>query len=243
MSDSLIIIPTYNEKENIEKIIRKIFSLEKSFHVLIVDDGSPDGTANIVKELQNEFSEQLHIEERTGKLGLGTAYIHGFKWGLERDYQFIFEMDADFSHDPDDLIRLYNTNAIEGGDLAIGSRYVNGVNIVNWPMARLLMSFFASKYVKFITGMPIHDSTAGFKCYKRKVLETINLDKIQFVGYAFQIEMKFKTWKYGFNIVEVPVIFTDRTEGTSKMSSGIFMEAVIGVMQMKLKSIFQSWKR
>ena len=243
MSDSLIIIPTYNEKENIEKIIRKIFSLEKSFHVLIVDDGSPDGTANIVKELQNEFSEQLHIEERTGKLGLGTAYIHGFKWALERDYQFIFEMDADFSHDPDDLIRLYNTNAIEGGDLAIGSRYVNGVNIVNWPMARLLMSFFASKYVKFITGMPIHDSTAGFKCYKRKVLETINLDKIQFVGYAFQIEMKFKTWKYGFNIVEVPVIFTDRTEGTSKMSSGIFMEAVIGVMQMKLKSMFQSWKR
>ena len=243
MSDSLIIIPTYNEKENIEKIIRKIFSLEKSFHVLIVDDGSPDGTANIVKELQNEFSEQLHIEERTGKLGLGTAYIHGFKWGLERNYQFIFEMDADFSHDPDDLIRLYNTNAIEGGDLAIGSRYANGVNIVNWPMARLLMSFFASKYVKFITGMPIHDSTAGFKCYKRKVLETINLDKIQFVGYAFQIEMKFKTWKYGFNIVEVPVIFTDRTEGTSKMSSGIFMEAVIGGMQMKLKSIFHPWKR
>jgi dolichol-phosphate mannosyltransferase len=243
MSDSLIIIPTYNEKENIEKIIRKIFSLEKSFHVLIVDDGSPDGTANIVKELQNEFSEQLHIEERTGKLGLGTAYIHGFKWGLERGYQFVFEMDADFSHDPDDLIRLYNTNAIEGGDLAIGSRYVNGVNIVNWPMARLLMSFFASKYVKFITGMPIHDSTAGLKCYKRKVLETINLEKIQFVGYAFQIEMKFKTWKYGFNIVEVPVIFTDRTEGTSKMSSGIFMEAVIGVMQMKLKSMFQSWKR
>ena len=243
MSDSLIIIPTYNEKENIEKIIRKIFSLAKSFHVLIVDDGSPDGTANIVKELQNEFSEQLHIEERTGKLGLGTAYIHGFKWALERDYQFIFEMDADFSHDPDDLIRLYNANAIEGGDLAIGSRYVNGVNIVNWPMARLLMSFFASKYVKFITGIPIHDSTAGFKCYKRKVLETINLDKIQFVGYAFQIEMKFKTWKYGFNIVEIPVIFTDRTEGTSKMSSGIFMEAVIGVMQMKLKSMFQSWKR
>ncbi len=243
MSDSLIIIPTYNEKENIEKIIRKIFSLEKSFHILIVDDGSPDGTAEIVKNLQKDFANQLHIEERTGKLGLGTAYIHGFKWALERNYQFVFEMDADFSHNPDDLIRLYNTNAIEGGDLAIGSRYVNGVNIVNWPMARLLMSFFASKYVKFITGMPIHDSTAGFKCYKRKVLETINLDKIQFVGYAFQIEMKFKTWKYGFNIVEVPVIFTDRTEGTSKMSSGIFMEAVIGVMQMKLKSIFQSWKR
>jgi len=243
MSDSLIIIPTYNEKENIEKIIRKIFSLEKSFHILIVDDGSPDGTASIVKTLQKEYSEQLHIEERTGKLGLGTAYIHGFKWALKKDYQFIFEMDADFSHDPNDLIRLYNANALEGGEVAIGSRYVRGVNIVNWPMARLLMSFFASKYVKFITGMPIHDSTAGFKCYKRKVLETINFDKIQFVGYAFQIEMKFKAWKYGFNVVEIPVIFTDRTEGTSKMSGGIFMEAVIGVIQMKLKSFFRNWKR
>ena len=243
MSDSLIIIPTYNEKENIEKIIRKVFSLEKSFHILIVDDGSPDGTASIVKTLQKENSEQLHIEERTGKFGLGTAYIHGFKWALAKDYQFIFEMDADFSHNPDDLIRLYNANANEGGDLSIGSRYVKGVNIVNWPMARLLMSFFASKYVKFITGIPIHDSTAGFKCYKRKVLETINFDKIQFVGYAFQIEMKFKAWKYGFNVVEVPVIFTDRTEGTSKMSGGIFMEAVIGVIQMKLKSFFRNWKR
>ncbi|MDC0204326.1 polyprenol monophosphomannose synthase [Flavobacteriales bacterium] len=243
MSDSLIIIPTYNEKENIEKIIRKIFSLEKSFHILIVDDGSPDGTGNIVKALQADFFEKLHIEERTGKLGLGTAYIHGFKWALKRDYQFIFEMDADFSHDPNDLIRLYNGNVIEGGDLAIGSRYVSGVNIVNWPMMRLLMSFFASKYVKIITGMPIHDSTAGFKCYKREVLETINLNKIQFVGYAFQIEMKFKTWKYNFNVVEVPVIFTDRTEGTSKMSGGIFFEAVIGVIQMKLKSFFRSWKR
>ena len=243
MSDSLIIIPTYNEKENIEKIIRKIFSLEKSFHILIVDDGSPDGTGNIVKDLQTEFSEKLHIEERTGKLGLGTAYIHGFKWALKRDYQFIFEMDADFSHDPNDLIRLYNVNAIEGGELAIGSRYVSGVNIVNWPMMRLLMSFFASKYVKIITGMPIHDSTAGFKCYKRKVLETINFDEIQFVGYAFQIEMKFKTWKYGFNVVEVPVIFTDRTEGTSKMSGGIFFEAVLGVIQMKVKSFFRSWTK
>ena len=243
MSDSLIIIPTYNEKENIEKIIRKIFSLEKSFHILIVDDGSPDGTGNIVKDLQTEFSEKLHIEERTGKLGLGTAYIHGFKWALKRDYQFIFEMDADFSHDPNDLIRLYNANAIEGGELAIGSRYVSGVNIVNWPMMRLLMSFFASKYVKFITGMPIHDSTAGFKCYKRIVLETIKFDKIQFVGYAFQIEMKFKTWKYGFNVVEVPVIFTDRTEGTSKMSGGIFFEAVLGVIQMKVKSFFRSWNK
>lgn len=243
MSDSLIIIPTYNEKENIEKIIRKIFSLEKSFHILIVDDGSPDGTGNIVKDLQTEFSEKLHIEERTGKLGLGTAYIHGFKWALKRDYQFIFEMDADFSHDPNDLIRLYNVNAIEGGELAIGSRYVSGVNIVNWPMMRLLMSFFASKYVKIITGMPIHDSTAGFKCYKRQVLETINFDKIQFVGYAFQIEMKFKAWKYGFNVVEVPVIFTDRTEGTSKMSGGIFFEAVLGVIQMKVKSFFRSWNK
>ena len=243
MSDSLIIIPTYNEKENIEKIIRKIFSLEKSFHILIVDDGSPDGTGNIVKGLQSEFNGQLHIQERSGKLGLGTAYIHGFKWALERNYQFIFEMDADFSHDPNDLIRLYNAIALEGGELAIGSRYVSGVNIVNWPMMRLLMSFFASKYVKMITGMPIHDSTAGFKCYKRQVLETINFDKIQFVGYAFQIEMKFKAWKYGFNVVEVPVIFTDRTEGTSKMSGGIFMEAVVGVLQMKLKSYFRKWNK
>jgi len=243
MSDSLIIIPTYNEKENVEKIIREIFSLEKSFHILIVDDGSPDGTANIVKNLQKEFSAQLHIEERTGKLGLGTAYIHGFKWALNKAYKFIFEMDADFSHNPDDLIRLYNANTIDGGELAIGSRYVSGVNIVNWPMSRLLMSFFASKYVKMITGMPIHDSTAGFKCYKRAVLETINFNKLQFVGYAFQIEMKFKAWKYGFNIIEVPVIFTDRTEGTSKMSSGIFMEAVLGVLQMKIKSFFRNWKR
>ena len=243
MSDSLIIIPTYNEKENIEKIIRKIFSLEKSFHILIVDDGSPDGTVGIVKNLQKDFANQLHIEERTGKLGLGTAYIHGFKWALERNYQFVFEMDADFSHNPDDLIRLYNANSSEGGDVAIGSRYVKGVNIVNWPMARLLMSFFASKYVRIITGMPIHDSTAGFKCYKRKVLKTINFNKIQFVGYAFQIEMKFKAWKYGFNVVEVPVIFTDRTEGTSKMSGGIFFEAVFGVIQMKVKSWFKSWTR
>ena len=243
MSNSLIIIPTYNEKENIEKIIRKIFSLEKLFHILIVDDGSPDGTANIVKSLQSEYFDKLHIQERTGKLGLGTAYIHGFKWALAIDYQFIFEMDADFSHDPNDLIRLYNTNVLEGGDLSIGSRYVKGVNIVNWPMLRLLMSFFASKYVKIITGMPIHDSTAGFKCYKRAVLETINFDKIKFVGYAFQIEMKFKTWKYGFNIVEVPVIFTDRTEGTSKMSGGIFFEAVLGIIQMKINSFFKSWRK
>ena len=243
MSDSLIIIPTYNEKENIEKIIHKIISLEKSFHILVVDDGSPDGTANIVKSLQSEYREKLHIQERTGKLGLGTAYIHGFKWALEKEYQYIFEMDADFSHDPNDLIRLYNAIALEGGDLSIGSRYVKGVNIVNWPMMRLLISFFASKYVKIITGMPIHDSTAGFKCYKRAVLETINFDKIKFVGYAFQIEMKFKTWKYGFNIVEIPVIFTDRAVGTSKMSGGIFFEAVLGVIQMKINSYFKSWRR
>ena len=243
MSDSLIIIPTYNEKENIEKIIRKVFSLDKSFHILVIEDGSPDGTADIVKGLQKEFSDNLHIEERSGKLGLGTAYIHGFKWALNKDYQFVFEMDADFSHNPDDLIRLYNACSSEGGEVAIGSRYVKGVNIVNWPMSRLLMSFFASKYVKFITGMPIHDSTAGFKCYKREVLETINFNKIQFVGYAFQIEMKFKSWKYGFNVVEVPVIFTDRTEGTSKMSGGIFFEAVFGVLQMKIKSFFRKFNR
>ena len=243
MSDSLIIIPTYNEKENIEKIIRKVFSLDKSFHVLVIEDGSPDGTADIVKGLQKEFSDNLHIEERSGKLGLGTAYIHGFKWALNKDYQFVFEMDADFSHNPDDLIRLYTACKNESGDVAIGSRYVNGVNIVNWPMSRLLMSFFASKYVKMITGMPVHDATAGFKCYKREVLETIKFNKIQFVGYAFQIEMKFKSWKYGFNIIEVPVIFTDRTEGDSKMSGGIFREAVFGVLQMKIKSWFRKFDR
>ena len=243
MSDSIIVIPTYNEKENIEKIIRKVFSLEKSFHILIIDDGSPDGTADIVKSLQKEYKSNLHIEERKGKLGLGTAYIHGFKWALRKDYNFIFEMDADFSHNPNDLLRLFDACSNNGSDVAIGSRYVKGVSIVNWPMMRLLMSFFASKYVKFITGMPIHDSTAGFKCYKRKVLETIKLDDIQFIGYAFQIEMKFKAWKYGFNVTETPVIFTDRTEGTSKMSGGIFFEAAFGVLQMKLNSFFKSWKK
>ena len=243
MSDSVIIIPTYNEKENIEKIISAVFSLKKSFHILIVDDGSPDGTANIVKKLQKKYEKKLHIEERSGKLGLGTAYIHGFKWALKKNYNFIFEMDADFSHNPDDLIRLYSANKNEGGYVAIGSRYVKGVNIVNWPMSRLLMSFFASKYVKFITGMPVHDSTAGFKCYRRAVLETINLDDISFVGYAFQIEMKFKAWKYDYKIIEVPVIFTDRTLGSSKMSGGIFFEAFFGVIQMKLKSFFKNWSR
>ena len=239
---NLIIIPTYNEIENIENIIRKVFSLDEVFSILIIDDGSPDGTAKKVKELQKEFSDTLFIEERTGKLGLGTAYILGFKWALNKNYQYIFEMDADFSHDPNDLSRLLKACKEDGGDVAIGSRYVKGVNIVNWPMSRLLMSYFASKYVKAITGMPIHDSTAGFKCYKRKVLEKINLDKIEFVGYAFQIEMKFTSWKYGFNIIEVPVIFTDRQEGNSKMSGGIFYEALFGVIKMKVKSFFKNWK-
>jgi len=242
MSLNLVIIPTFNEKENIERIILKVFSLEKTFHILIVDDGSPDGTADIVKNLQNRFSKKLFIQERKGKLGLGTAYIHGFKWALKKNYDFIFEMDADFSHNPDDLLKLYDECNDLGSDVSIGSRYVNGVNIVNWPMSRLLMSYFASKYVKLITGMPIHDSTAGFKCYKRRVLEKIDLNKIQFVGYAFQIEMKFTSWMYGFKVVEVPVIFTDRQEGNSKMSSGIFFEAFIGVIQMKIKSFFKSWK-
>lgn len=218
-------------------------SLEREVDVLIVDDGSPDGTAGKVREKMTEYKGRIHLEERTGKLGLGTAYIHGFKWALKRGYSYIFEMDADFSHNPADLVRLYNANEEKGGDLSIGSRYVKGVNIINWPMSRLLLSFFASKYVRLITGMPINDSTAGFKCYKREVLETINLDEIQFVGYAFQIEMKFKAWKYGFNVIEVPVIFTDRSEGESKMSGGIFYEAVLGVINMKIRSIFKNWKR
>ena len=243
MSDSIVIIPTYNEKENLEKMVRKVFSLEKSFHILIVDDGSPDGTATIVKTLQKEFPNQLHLEERKGKLGLGTAYIHGFKWSLKRDYQFIFEMDCDFSHDPKDLIKLYNACAKDGGDLAIGSRYIRGVNVVNWPMGRVLMSYYASAYVRFITRMKIRDTTSGFKCYTRKVLETINLDKITFKGYAFQIEMKFKAFKFGFNIIEVPIIFTDRQEGTSKMSGGIFKEAIFGVIQMKMRSWFTKYER
>lgn len=243
MSDSIVIIPTYNEKENLEKMVRKVFSLEKAFHILIVDDGSPDGTGNIVKTLQKEFPTQLHLEERKGKLGLGTAYIHGFKWSLKKDYQFIFEMDCDFSHDPEDLIKLYNACAKNGGDLAIGSRYIKGVNVVNWPMGRVLMSYYASAYVRFITRMKIRDTTSGFKCYTRKVLETINLDKITFKGYAFQIEMKFKTFKFGFNIIEVPIIFTDRQEGTSKMSGGIFKEAIFGVIQMKMRSWFTKYER
>jgi len=242
MSDSLIIIPTYNEKENIEKMIHKVFSLPHPFHLLIIDDGSPDGTADIIKGLQAQYAERLFIEERKGKLGLGTAYIHGFKWALHRSYEYIFEMDADFSHNPDDLVRLRQA-CINGAELAIGSRYITGVNVVNWPMSRVILSFFASKYVQFITGMPVNDATAGFKCYKRIVLETIKLNKVKFVGYAFQIEMKFTTWKFGFNILEVPIIFTDRSEGTSKMSKGIIREAVFGVLQMKFNSFFIKYKR
>lgn len=239
-ADSIIIIPTYNEKENIGNIIRRIFSLPYGFHILIIDDGSPDGTPGIVKNLQAEYPGRLHIEERKGKLGLGTAYIHGFKWALAHTYEFIFEMDADFSHNPDDLIRLKEA-CLNGADLAIGSRYIKGVNVVNWPMSRVLMSYFASVYVRLITGIGIQDATAGFKCYRRKVLQTINLDRIRFVGYAFQIEMKFVTIQHGFKVVEVPIIFTDRTEGTSKMSTRIFREAFLGVIEMKVGSWFRKY--
>ncbi len=242
LSDSIVIIPTYNEKENIEKIIRKVFSLHEIFHILVIDDGSPDGTAEIVKHLQGEFAGKLYIEERTGKQGLGTAYIHGFKWVLKRDYQFIFEMDADFSHNPKDLIQL-KTACHNGADLAIGSRYIKGVNVVNWPMKRVMMSYFASVYVRFITGINIQDTTAGFKCYRRIILETIQLDRIKFVGYAFQIEMKFTAIKHGFKVTEIPIIFTDRTEGKSKMSTSIFREAFLGVILIKLNSLFRTYKK
>ena len=284
MSDSLVIIPTYNEKENIEKIIKAIFSLPKAFDILVIDDGSPDGTADIVRRMIDspltpllERGEQnvsasgdellsvekqygdgntsplskrgvggessLFLLERSGKQGLGTAYIMGFKWALERDYEYIFEMDADFSHDPKDLPRLYEACAVEGYDVAIGSRYVSGVNVVNWPMGRVLMSYFASKYVKFVTGFNIHDTTAGFKCYRRRVLETIELDKIRFKGYAFQIEMKYTAYKIGFKIKEVPVVFVNRVEGTSKMSGGIFSEALFGVMRLRLDGWFRKYPK
>jgi len=244
VSNNIVIIPTYNEKENIELIIRKVFSLEYDFDILIVDDGSPDGTAEIVKNLQNTaFSEKLHILERKGKLGLGTAYIAGFKWALARHYQLIFEMDADFSHNPNDLIRLAQTCDSGQADMAIGSRYIKGVNVVNWPMNRVLMSYFASAYVRLITRINIQDATAGFVCFKREVLETIPLDAIKFVGYAFQIEMKFTAIKYGFNVVEIPIIFTDRTLGTSKMSPKIFKEAFFGVIQMKIQSLFKKYNK
>ena len=233
-SDSIVIIPTYNEKENIENIIRAVFALPKSFHILIIDDGSPDGTASIVKGLmEEEFAGRLFLVERQGKLGLGTAYICGFKWALEHGYDFIFEMDADFSHNPEDLPRLYHACADEGFDVAVGSRYVSGVNVVNWPMGRVLMSYYASRYVQFVTGIPVRDTTAGFKCYRRRVLETVDLDAIRFKGYAFQIEMKFTAYKLGFKIKEVPVIFVNRREGTSKMSGGIFGEALFGVMRLR----------
>lgn len=243
MTNKLVIVPTYNEKENIAELIRTVFSLMVDFDILIIDDNSPDGTRDIVKELQNEFSTSLFMVEREGKLGLGTAYITGFKWALERNYEYIFEMDADFSHNPDDLIALYNACAEHGADLAIGSRYVSGVNVINWPMGRVLISYFASVYVRWIMRMNIHDSTAGFKCYTRKVLETINLDKIRFKGYAFQIEMKFTAWKCGFNIVEVPIVFTDRKQGTSKMSGGIVHEAIWGVITLKLRSFFKKYPK
>lgn len=243
MDKNLVIIPTYNEIENIEDIIRKVFSLSVPFHILIVDDGSPDGTAICVKNLQNEFSGRLFIEERKGKLGLGTAYIHGFKWALGNSYDFIYEMDADFSHNPEDLVRLYD--AVKSGDIdvAIGSRYINGVNVVNWPIGRVLMSYFAGVYVRMITRMPLMDPTGGFICYSKKVLQTIPLDKITFVGYAFQIEMKFNAFLYKFKLLEVPIIFTDRTRGQSKMSTKIFREAIFGVIMMKVWSWFKSFKR
>ncbi len=238
MSDSIVIIPTYNEIENIEDIIRAVFSLEKSFDILVVDDNSPDLTYLKVKELQKEF-DNLNLEIRTEKSGLGTAYIHGFKWSLSHKYDYIFEMDADFSHNPNDLIKLYNACHIDGADMAIGSRYIKGVNVVNWPLSRVLLSYLASIYVRVITGMKIKDTTAGFICYKRHVLERLNLDAIKFIGYAFQIEMKFRTYINKFKIVEIPVIFTDRTKGESKLSKGIISEAVFGVIKMKLSSIFR----
>ena len=234
---NLVIIPTYNEKENIEAIITAVMELPIEYHVLVIDDGSPDGTAAIVKDLMvNKFTHQLHLIERTGKLGLGTAYIAGFKWAIEHQYDYIFEMDADFSHNPQDLLKLYDACANQGADVAIGSRYVSGVNVVNWPMGRVLMSYFASKYVRFVLGMNVHDTTAGFVCYRREVLETIELDKIRFKGYAFQIEMKFTAYKCGFKIQEVPIIFVNRVLGTSKMSGGIFSEALLGVVKLRLNS-------
>lgn len=242
-SDSVIIIPTYNEKENIEKMIRTLLALEHPFDVLVVDDGSPDGTASIVKLLMQQFSDRVFIIERSGKLGLGTAYITGFKWALQQGYEYIFEMDADFSHNPDDVPLLYNACAKEGYDLSVGSRYVTGVNVVNWPIGRVLMSYFASKYVRFITRLPVYDTTAGFNCYRRKVLETIDLDNIRFKGYAFQIEMKFTTYKCGFKIKEVPVIFVNRVLGTSKMSGGIFSEAFFGVIRLKVSSWFRKYPK
>lgn len=242
-SDSIVIIPTYNEKENIENIIRAVFGLQKVFHILVVEDNSPDGTADIVRRMQKEFPERLFMIERKGKLGLGTAYIAGFRWAIEKKYDYIFEMDADFSHNPNDLPRLYAACHDQGADLSIGSRYVSGVNVVNWPMGRVLMSYFASKYVRIITGVKIHDTTAGFVCYRRSVLETIELDKVRFKGYAFQIEMKYTAYKCGFKITEVPVIFVNRELGTSKMNSSIFGEAVFGVIRLRLDGWFKKYNK
>ncbi|MFH2144358.1 MAG: polyprenol monophosphomannose synthase [Bacteroidota bacterium] len=241
MSDCLVIIPTYNEKDNIELILETVFNLQKKFDILIVDDNSPDKTADIVKNLQTKYTENLFLVQRSGKLGLGTAYISGFKWALERKYNYIFEMDADFSHPPHDLINLYNACKSDGADFSIGSRYVSGVNVVNWPIGRVIMSYYASAYVRFITRMKIKDTTAGFICYARKVLETIDLDNIKLKGYAFQIEMKFTAWKFGFKFIEVPIIFTDRKNGKSKMSGGIFNEAIWGVIKMKIRSWFKKY--
>ncbi len=242
--ERLVIIPTYNEKENIEAITRAVFTLPVPFHILVIDDGSPDGTAAIVKNLmQSEFADRLFLVERQGKLGLGTAYICGFRWGLEHGYDYIFEMDADFSHNPQDLLKLYQALSEENADVAIGSRYVSGVNVVNWPMGRVLMSYFASKYVRTVLGIPVHDTTAGFVGYRRKVLETIELDKIRFKGYAFQIEMKFTAYKCGFRIKEVPIIFVNRVLGTSKMSGGIFSEALLGVLRLKISSWFRHYPK
>ncbi len=242
MDKQLVIIPTYNEKENIENIIRTVFGLG-DYHILVIEDNSPDGTADIVKRLIQEFPERLFIEERKGKLGLGTAYIHGFRWALSRGYDYVFEMDADFSHDPHDLARLYKACSEEGADVAVGSRYCNGVNVLNWPMSRLLMSYYGSAYVRCVLGIPVHDTTAGFKCYKAETLRAIDFDKIHHIGYGFQIEMKFTAWKLGFKIKEVSIIFKDRTLGTSKMSKGIFSEAIFGVIGLKIRSWFRKWER
>ena len=243
MKGNLVIIPTYNEKENIEKIVRKVFSLPERIDILVVDDQSPDGTGRIISRLIEEFPGRLFLEERMGKQGLGTAYIHGFKWALNAGYEYIFEMDADFSHNPEDLIRLRETCVNEGADLAIGSRYINGVTVMNWPMGRLIMSYYASSYVRMILGIDIRDTTAGFKCYRRIVLETIDLNDISFTGYAFQIEMKFTAWKHGFKLKDIPIIFIDRREGVSKMNTKIFKEAFFGVIKMKLQSLFRKYKQ
>lgn len=236
MKSDLVVIPTYNEKENIQRIIHTVMALPSPFHVVVIEDNSPDGTADLVKELMKQYPDRLFIQERKGKLGLGTAYIHGFKWGLREGYNLIYEMDADFSHNPADLERLREA-CLNGADMAIGSRYIKGVNVVNWPMGRVLMSYYASAYVRLITGMKVRDTTAGFKCYTKKVLEAVDFDKIRFTGYAFQIEMKYTAWKLGFNIVEVPIIFTDRTLGESKMNKKIFKEAIFGVINLRLRSL------